>query len=75
MLVFPNPVNDLLYIDIASLLDNNTTGSLFDVNGKLIYSGKLVIGTNTIDMTKFTNGVYLLKISNKFQLEYIKVVK
>jgi len=73
--VYPNPVNDILNIYITKLQDEATTASLFDTNGKLIYSGKLASGANLIDMKKFTKGIYLLRISNKFQLDYIKVVK
>jgi hypothetical protein len=73
--IYPNPVNDILKIFVTKLLDDATTFKLFDMNGKLIHSGKLIIGANSINMAKFGKGVYLLKVTNKFQIQYFKIVK
>ena len=53
LMVYPNPVSDILNINITNLQNDVTIASLFDTNGKLIYSGEMVSGTNMIDMSKF----------------------
>lgn len=57
--VYPNPVKDMLYIQSA---DCNTSVSLFDIYGKCVYKGK---NPNTIDMSAFTSGMYILNIQNE----------
>jgi hypothetical protein len=73
--VYPNPVKNILNINVTNSQDNATSASLFDPNGKLVYSGKMISGTNSIDMTKFSNGVYLLKITNRDEVQNIKIIK
>jgi hypothetical protein len=76
VIIYPNPVTDILNVNIASLQNNLTTiASLFDTNGKLIYSGEMANGTNIIDMAKFAKGVYLLKLKNSVETQDIKVIK
>ena len=75
LMVYPNPVTDILNINITNLQNDVTVASLFDTNGKLIYSGEMVSGTNMIDMTKFAKGVYLLKLKNNVETQNIKIIK
>ena len=56
--IYPNPVNGILHIQ------NPYTDAAFavtDLNGQVVFEGN----GNQVDMTNFTNGLYLLKISNK----------
>jgi len=74
VLVYPNPVTDLLNINITNAHEQ-TTASLFDNNGKLIYTGVLSNGTNTINMNKLAKGVYLLKLNNGIEIQNMKIIK
>ena len=72
--VYPNPVTDILNVNITNS-QNNVTADLFDQNGKRMYSGKLISGTNLIDMTKFAKGIYLLTLKNNTETKNIKIIK
>src|SRR5262249_19800893 len=60
--VYPNPVTDVLNVNITNSQDNNTRAKLFDAQGKLIYSNNLISGTNTINMVNLPKGIYLLQL-------------
>jgi hypothetical protein len=64
--IYPNPVNDQLNIDVNGLNDESLTLSVHDVIGRMIYeyavnqvSGEKYL---TLDMSKFSGGVYVVKI-------------
>jgi len=73
--VYPNPVIDILNINITTSQDETTTGKLFDSEGRLIYSHNLVSGTNTVNMSKLPAGVYLLQLISNKQVQHIKIIK
>ena len=75
VLVYPNPVTDLLQVNITNVQFNSTTASLFDSNGKLIYYASMISGTNEIDMSKFIRGVYVLQLKNNQGIENLKIIK
>jgi hypothetical protein len=74
--VYPNPVIDIINIHITNTNGEAITGSLFDTNGKLIYTGKMIGERNTINMTRFPKGIYMLTIKNNNSLiQNIKLIK
>jgi hypothetical protein len=75
LIVYPNPVTGILNINIINSQNGATIASLFDNNGKLIFSGEMVSGTNMIDMSKFAKGTYLLKLKNNVESQSIKIIK
>ena len=75
IVVYPNPVTDLLNINVTNAQDNETEASLFDNSGKLVHRGKLISGTNTIDMSRFSKGIYLLTLKNSNEIQNIKIVR
>ncbi len=75
ILVYPNPVTDFLNISVTNSESTPTTAHLFDNNGKVIYSSKLISGTNTIDMTRYSKGVYLLRLKNDTETQNHKIIK
>ncbi|WP_179333768.1 T9SS type A sorting domain-containing protein [Winogradskyella costae] len=69
--VYPNPVDDILYITSQQpILSKNYT--IFDVNGKLILSGKLLFN-NKINISHLKSGFYFLSLNQ--QAETFKFVK
>lgn len=75
MMVYPNPVTNILNIVIPALQNDVTIGKLYNANGKLIFSGEMINGANTINMEKFSKGIYLLKLKNKTETQNIKIIK
>ena len=75
LFVYPNPVKNVLYINIPDLQTNITIAHLYNSSGKMIYSGEMQNGINDIDMSKFAQGIYLLKLKNNSGIQNIKLIK
>ena len=73
--VYPNPVTDELNVNITNAQSDITTARLFDNTGRLVYSSTLKNGTNSIDMTKFGKGVYILRLKNNEGTQNMKIIK
>ena len=58
---YPNPFDHFYFIE------NNFPSDLkiYDINGRILLSKKLEIGNNKIDVSKFSSGFYIFKISHK----------
>jgi hypothetical protein len=69
--IYPNPVKDVLYVEIEK---GNVEIALCDLSGRVIYrtssTGKVVI-----DMKNENKGLYLLKATGDNESKVIKVVK
>jgi len=59
--VYPNPTNGIFEISINTIEAN--TIRVMDINGKIILERKNVSSKESIDMTGFAKGVYILTIS------------
>ncbi|MCL2416496.1 MAG: T9SS type A sorting domain-containing protein [Bacteroidales bacterium] len=57
--VFPNPVRDELTIAVSEFMQDMTF-SLFDLNGRLMQTGRILSETTTIDMQNHPSGTYIL---------------
>ena len=75
IVVYPNPVKDKLNVNITNAQNNVTTASLFDNFGRLIYNGKMISGTNNIDMTRFATGIYLVTLKNNTGVQNVNIIK
>lgn len=75
VLVYPNPVlNGKLYVNITGNA-NSTTATLQSMSGQVIVKEKLSVGTNYLNVSAVSNGVYILKIEDETGLnKMIKVV-
>ena len=59
--LFPNPMQDILTLKTDGRLEISNW-EMFDVQGKVVASGKL-IGTTTINVSKFQKGLYVLRLT------------
>ncbi len=75
VLAYPNPVNNILRVNIPGLSSDITTARLYNSSGRLVYSGTMQSGTNSIDMSAFSKGIYLLNIKSSLETQNIKVIK
>jgi len=73
--VYPNPVTNVLNINISNSQDNSTRAKLFDANGRLIYSNNMISGTNTINTASLPKGIYLLQLINTTEVQNLKIIK
>jgi hypothetical protein len=73
--IFPNPANNQVNITIKAI-DNYATVHLFDLDGRLVFEGQIpAMQSNYIIPTnELASGTYLLRIGNKNQRNYHKVI-
>ena len=76
ILVFPNPVNDILNVHILGI-QGNAYINLFDLTGNLILSTNTYSPTTDIDFKNISNGMYVLNIisNNNIYIQKICVNK
>jgi len=65
--VYPNPFTNTLFID----LENLVSVQVLNLQGKVIYTSK----NTSLDLSFLSKGIYLLKVSNGYKQEVIKIVK
>ncbi len=71
--IYPNPIKELLNINLGEILANKIT--LFDCQGKLIYSSVNKKNLVTINLNKVSNGIYFLQIVSKKEVNTYKILK
>lgn len=66
---YPNPVNDLLYLELNSAVSGAVIAEIIDLQGRVITSEMIALsgGNNRISLSSgnLANGIYLLKISSE----------
>ncbi|TBN04896.1 T9SS type A sorting domain-containing protein [Hyunsoonleella flava] len=72
--LFPNPVNDLLYVSLNSE-DDTATVRFYNILGKKINSFLVSTEHNEIDMSSFSSGIYLARIDTENISKTIKIIK
>ena len=65
--IFPNPAKETLYIKNKGNL-NIKSIAIFNILGKQVYQSlvKNSFGLNAVDVSSFSNGMYLIKIDSEF---------
>ncbi|OIQ22099.1 MAG: hypothetical protein BM557_01600 [Flavobacterium sp. MedPE-SWcel] len=74
VVVYPNPVNDVFYIQLLGELSEETDYTIIDVTGKTVDSGVLTLETNKVDISKLEAGMYMVRIKNKL-IKSFSVIK
>jgi len=65
VLIYPNPVSDMLTIARNDHNGTEVTLRVFDMIGKEVYTGSSFNTTIQIDMSAFSKGIYVLRLENK----------
>jgi hypothetical protein len=73
---FPNPTSESFTLQATKLV-SETTISLYDIQGKLLISKKILPqnGTLTVDVSSLENGVYFVKVSSEGKSVVKKLIK
>lgn len=69
--VYPNPVKNKVTI----VLQDNATYTLLDINGRLVKKGELLEGNTHLNLSKLSNGVYVLKLKTDNHITIKKIIK
>lgn len=60
--VYPNPAKNEVFIKTNSVTTGDTVVSVYDATGKLVLTERINLNSkNSIDVSKLSNGVYILK--------------
>jgi PKD repeat protein len=74
--VFPNPADGLIHVSINSGKINKI--EISDITGKVIFNipeNKIKSGSViTLDLSGYTNGIYILKLTDEYQSYYSKII-
>lgn len=74
--VYPNPTADWLAIDIKNYNYETLHYQLFDLNGRLVLSDKIVSDNTILKMQELSTSMYLLKVlRNNKEVKTFKIFK
>ena len=73
--VYPNPVTNILTIELGNEFAANSVIKIFDLTGKLISSKKAKQTTQTFNIQHLQAGVYLVNVSNGIKNVVKRIVK
>jgi len=77
--VYPNPTTDKLFIQSNTEINSELIISIYDNIGRILYSQMLdellADGAYEIDISTFTNGIYILQINNSKSITIEKIIK
>ena len=62
--IYPNPTTDYLNLKVENEKGESLSYQLFDMNGRLVDTQKLIGNATTINMEAFQTSTYLLKVTN-----------
>lgn len=75
VIVYPNPTKDLLHVDLSKT-NGISTAAMLDVSGKVLVEMTTISSSEiTFDMSKFANGLYLLKLTDATGASNVQVIK
>ncbi|WP_107038634.1 choice-of-anchor V domain-containing protein [Brumimicrobium mesophilum] len=73
IVVYPNPVNDILEIKNMNQFGEINTITLIDANGKI--AKQIAVNSTSVDVEGLESGIYYLRIKGSQGISTIKVVK
>ena len=73
--IYPNPVNELLYVTLESSLINNSTIELYDMIGHLIMTEKPNAETTELSLANLSKGMYMIRVVSSNGQRFIKLIK
>lgn len=74
--VFPNPTKGQLLVNITNLSPKETSSILiYDINGRQLITISPITESNNIDLSSYSSGVYVMKISIGTDTSEWKILK
>jgi hypothetical protein len=72
VVVYPNPTTSNVNI---SNLNLNATVKIFNMTGQMVFNGKADSETMSVDMSRYSNGIYMLQVVSNGKAQKSKIVK
>lgn len=63
--VYPNPATNFVTIETEA---QNVVANVFDIYGKLVYKTQIATGYDRINLSSFTSGMYIIRLTSGNQL-------
>jgi hypothetical protein len=74
--IYPNPASNKLTINLSQLKNlQNTSVSIYDIQGKLLLQQSITQPQTELTITQFAKGVYIVKVNNDKDTLISKFVK
>ena len=76
LITYPNPVDDLLNIDLSGSENMNGIISILSLDGKVMQTQETVgTGSVTLNLSQLPQGVYLCRYTNGAETKTVKIIK
>lgn len=73
---YPNPANNILTLDLSQLQKlQNTTVSIYDIQGKQLLHQNISEELSQLDISAFAKGIYIIKVQSDKEILQSKFVK
>ena len=63
ILLYPNPASNMVTLEFSTITSSTTAIEIFDVLGKQIYKSSVTTKSESIDVSNWNSGVYLMRIT------------
>jgi Secretion system C-terminal sorting domain len=60
--IFPNPANNVIQIDIPRTTQSGINIIVADINGKVVYTKRMIGGNNALDISALPSGFYTVQL-------------
>jgi hypothetical protein len=68
--IYPNPTSDFIIIENA----NGSSSSIYDINGRELYSSINTNDKQNIDISNFAKGLYFVKINKPNEVKMLRII-
>jgi hypothetical protein len=74
--LFPNPVKEILYIELSGgYIPKNISCMLIDINGRIVEEKKLESESESFDFAKHPSGIYMMRVLVDSSYKEYKIIK
>lgn len=73
MKVYPNPTTGTVTIELAQV--DATSMTIVDLTGKVVFESEITSTTTSVDLSNFTNGVYMINVKTLNDVKTTRIVK
>jgi hypothetical protein len=69
--LYPNPTNEVIYLDVPDTLIGQTY-TILDINGRILFKETILEKTSAISVLNLARGTYWIQMENTQPLQFVK---
>ncbi|NOU15932.1 MAG: T9SS type A sorting domain-containing protein [Bacteroidales bacterium] len=78
--IFPNPTEGLLQVELSGVTDEQISAPsnairIFDTQGRLLFAISPISTSNTVDLSNYNDGTYIMQLFFAGKMRSFKIVK